>query len=124
MLENTMLTEIAKCVIESAANFIASGRVAAPSVVLEGLWYDVLDGQKPHNDAMSAKPLTVAVVNSWSLEARIAWLMNNFDADGRYAASWNVARRAMAEFHAEFSNELDRLWQERMTKNWRGDNPA
>ncbi|MEY9589794.1 hypothetical protein ABIA06_002085 [Bradyrhizobium yuanmingense] len=119
-----MITETAKCVIESAANFIASGRVAAPSVVLEGLWYHVLDGQKPHDDAMSAEPLTVAVVNSWSLEARIAWLMNNFDADERYASSWNLARRAMNEFPAEFSDELDRLWQKRTTKNWRGDNPA
>ena len=119
-----MPTEIAEAVIESAANFIASGRVTAPPVQLEGLWYDVLGSQKPHNDAISAIPVTVTVLNSLSIEARIAWLMNNFYADERYASSRNLAKNAMNEHDAAFSNELESLWQNRKTKNWRGANPA
>lgn len=115
-----VLTETAKVVVASAADFIVSGRTATPSVMTSGLWYDVLDSQGPYDAAMAEKPITVAVVNGWLPTERIAWMMNTFLADERYASGWNIARRAMAEFPAEFSQELDHLWHERAAKNWRG----
>jgi len=83
------LTETAKAVVASAFTFIASGRPAAPSLAVEGLWYDVLGGQEPYDVAISERPVTVSVVNGWTQEARIGWLLNNFQTDERYAAAWS-----------------------------------
>jgi hypothetical protein len=110
------LTETAKAVVASAFTFIASGRPAAPSLAVEGLWYDVLGGQEPYDVAISERPVTVSLVNGWTQEARIGWMLNNFQTDERYAAAWHIARRAMTEFPVEFARELDRLWEERTTK--------
>ncbi|MET4715942.1 hypothetical protein ABIF63_000045 [Bradyrhizobium japonicum] len=114
------LIEVAKAVVASAADFVTDGRVAPPPVAVEGLWDEVLDSQKQYDAAVSAKPVTIAVVDRWRPAARIAWMMNVFQTDHRYASGWSIARRAMADFPVEFSQALDRLWHERAAKNWRG----
>jgi len=113
-----VLCETAKCVVASAGDFITSGRLPTPPVAIEGRWYDVLDGQAPHDAAISEKSVTAAAVNGWTPEARRAWMLNIFQTDERYASGWNVAQRAMVEFPVEFAWEIERRWQKRATKTW------
>jgi len=113
-----VLRETAKCVVASMGDFITGGRPTPPPVAIEGLWYDVLDGQAPHDLAISKQSMTAAVINGWTQDARIAWILNLFQTDERYASGWNIVRRAMVEFPVEFAWEIERHWQKRATKIW------
>ena len=64
------------------------------------------------------QPITVELLNSWTIDARIAWMMNNFETDERYAHAWNIARRAMMAAPIDFPLEIERRWQKRATKTW------
>jgi hypothetical protein len=113
-----VLRETAKCIVAAAGDFITSGRPPAPPVEVEGLWYEVLDSQAPRDAAISKEHLTTAAANGWTPEARLAWMMNIFQTDERYASGWHVADQVMIEFPAEFAQEIERRWQKRSTKTW------
>ena len=52
------------------------------------------------------------------MEARINWMMNNFETDERYAHAANIAQRAMLAAPIGFPLEIERRWQKRAAKTW------
>jgi hypothetical protein len=77
-----------------------------------------LESQREHDRAIGSTPITVELLNSWVIEARIAWMMSIFEADERYAHAVNIARRAMMAAPIGFPLEIERRWQKRAAKNW------
>ena len=82
MLEYVLL-QTAECIAASAVDFIKAGRTI-PGIRIEGRWDPVLGGQRRYDVAVATTPHTVAFLNSLSLEARTAALLNLFATDPRY----------------------------------------
>jgi hypothetical protein len=115
---NYVVQQTAAAVVASASDFIMEGREALPPVQIEGPYSAVLASQKKREKATGSRPLAVALLNTWPVDARIAWLMNSFDTDERYGHAWSVARTTMFNEPIDLPLEIERLWQKRATKNW------
>jgi hypothetical protein len=115
---NYVIRHTAAAVVASASDFIMGGRGAIPAVPIEGPYSAALVKQQERDKATGSKPLTVALLSTWAVDARIAWLMNNFETDERFAHAWSVARTTMVGEPIDLSLEIERRWQKRATKNW------
>ena len=110
--------QTAAAIVAAASNFIMEGRASTPATQIEGPYASALESQREHDRVIGSTPITVELVNSWTIEARIAWMMNNFETDQRYAHAWNIARKALKEAAIRFPIEIERHWQKRASKAW------
>jgi hypothetical protein len=94
------------------------GRAPTPPIQIEGPFASALESQREHNRAIGSTPILVELLNSWTIEARVAWMMNIFATDERYAHAANIARLAKRVAPIGFPLEIERRWQKRATKNW------
>jgi hypothetical protein len=115
---NYVIREMATAVVAAASDFIKEGRAPTPSTQIEGPYASALESQRRHDRAIGSTPISVELLNSWTIEARIGWMMNNFETDERYAHALNIAQRAMMAAPIGFPLEIERHWQRRATKNW------
>lgn len=115
---NYVLSETAKSVVVAMSYFIAEGRPSTPPVEIEGSFDRVMESQRQHNAAIAQVPVTAEMLNALTLEKRIAWMMNVFTTDERYACAWNIAEKAMNEAPISFPLAIEQVWQKRATKNW------
>ena len=115
---NYVIRETAAAVVAAASDFIIKGRAPTPPTQIEGLYASALDSQREHDRAIGSTPITVELLNSWTIEARIGWMMNNFETDERYAHASNIMRRAKTSAPIGFPVEIERRWQKRVTKTW------
>ena len=115
---NYVIPETAAAVVASASDFIMRGRAPTPPIQIEGPFASALESQREHDRAIGSTPITVELLNSWVIEARIAWMMSIFETDERYAHAVNIARRAMLAAPIGFPLEIERRWQKRATKTW------
>jgi hypothetical protein len=113
-----VLRETAKSVVVAVSDFITRGRPSPPPVEIEGSIGDVMESQRRHNAAVAQIPITAEALNSLTLEERIAWMMNIFTTDERYACAWNIAEKAMKAAPISFPLAIEQAWQKRATKNW------
>lgn len=116
-MSHYFLTQTAKCIVASAVDFIRRGR-PIPGVKIEGLWDAVLGGQQPHDAGIAATPRTVELLNSMSLEARTAVLLNLFQADPQYACARHFTDRTVIQFPITLAVYVESAWRERITKSW------
>ena len=84
----------------------------------KGRLTDVMESQRQHNAAIAQIPVTAEMLNALTLEKRIAWMMNIFTTDERYACAWNIAEKAMKAAPISFPLAIEQVWQKRATKNW------
>lgn len=115
---NYVLRETAKSVVVAMSNFIAEGRPATPPVEIEGSFDGVMERQRQHDAAIGQVPVTAEMLNGLTLEKRIAWMMNIFTTDERYACARNIAEKAMQAAPISFPLAIEQVWQKRATKNW------
>jgi hypothetical protein len=115
---NYVVRETAAAVVAAASDFIIGGRAPTPPTQIEGSYTSALDSQREHDRAISSTPITVELLNSWTIEARTAWLMNIFATDERHAHAANIARLAKRVAPIGFPLEIERRWQKRATKTW------
>jgi len=115
---NYVIPETAAAVVAAASDFIMRGRAPTPPTRIEGPYASALDSQREHDRAIGSTPITVELLNSRTIEARIAWMMNIFATDERYAHAANIARQAMRAAPIGFPLEIERRWQKRATKTW------
>ena len=115
---NYVLRETAKCVVVATSDFIIQGCPATPPVEIEGSFDHVMESQRLHNAAMAEIPVTTEILNALTLEKRIAWMMNIFTTDERYACAWNIAEKAMKVAPISFPLAIEQVWQKRAIKNW------
>ena len=115
---NYVIRETAAAVVAAASDFIIGGRAPTPAIQIEGLYASALESQREHDRAVGSTPIMVELLNSWAIEARIAWMMNNFETDERYVHAANIAQRSMMAAPIGFSLEIERRWQKRAAKNW------
>lgn len=115
---NYVLRETAKCVVVAMSDFITQGRPSTPPVEIEGAVDEVMESQRLHNAAMAEIPVTTEILNAMTLEKRIAWMMNVFTTDKRYACAWNIAEKAIKAAPIAFPLAIEQVWQKRATKNW------
>lgn len=108
----------AEAIVMAASDFIIGGRAPTPATQIEGPYACVLESQQERDRAIGSTPISVELLNSWTIEARIAWMMNIFATDERYAHAANIARQAMRAAPIGFPLEIERRWQKRATKNW------
>jgi hypothetical protein len=108
----------AEAIVMAASDFIIGGRAPTPATQIEGPYVAALASQRQRDRAISSVPITVELLSSWTIEARIAWMMNNFQTDERYAHASNIARKALKEASIRFPLEIERRWQKRAAKNW------
>jgi|SRR5665647_551824 len=110
--------QTADAVVIAASDFIIGGRAPTPATQIEGPYASALESQREHDRAIGSTPIMVGLLNSWTIEARIEWMMNNFETDERYAHAWNIARKALKEASIRFPLEIERRWRKRAAKNW------
>jgi hypothetical protein len=115
---NYVIRETAAAVVAAASDFIIEGRPSTPPAEIEGSIDDVMEGQRQHDAAIAEIPVTAEVLNALTLEKRIAWMMNIFITDKRYACAWSIAEKAMKAAPISFPLAIGRVWQKRATKNW------
>jgi ABC-type transport system involved in cytochrome bd biosynthesis fused ATPase/permease subunit len=115
---NYVIRETAAAVVAAASDFIMEGRAPMPATEIEGPYVAALESQRQHDRAIGSKPITVGLLNSWTIEARIGWMMHNFQTGERYAHAANIAKRAMMVAPIGFPLEIERRWQKRAAKNW------
>jgi hypothetical protein len=115
---NYVVRETADAVVIAASDFIIGGRAPTPPAQIEGSYTFALDSQREHDRAIGSTPITVELLNSWTIETRIGWMLNNFETDERYDHASNVARRAMMAAPIGFPLEIERRWQKRASKAW------
>ena len=115
---NYVIRETAAAVVAAASDFIIGGRASTPAIQIEGPYASALESQREHDRAIGSTPITVELLNSWVIEARIAWMMSIFETDERYAHAVNIARRAMLAAPIGFPLEIERRWQKRAARNW------
>jgi ABC-type transport system involved in cytochrome bd biosynthesis fused ATPase/permease subunit len=113
-----VIRETAAAVVAAASDFIIGGRAPTPATQIEGPYASALESQRERDRAIGSTPITVELLNSWVIEARIVWMMMNFEADERYAHAANIARRAMMAAPIGFPLEIERRWQKRASKTW------
>ena len=115
---NNVIRQTAAAVVAAASDFIKEGCAPTPSTQIEGPYASALKSQRRHDRAIGSTPLTVELLNSWTIEARIGWMLNNFQADERYAHAWTIARKILAAASIRFPLEIERHWQKRASKTW------
>jgi hypothetical protein len=115
---NYVIRETAAAVVAAASDFIIGGRAPTPATQIEGPYASALESQREHDRAIGSTPIAVELLNSWTIEARIGWMMNNFETDERYAHASNIARRALMAAPIGFPLEIERRWQKRASKTW------
>lgn len=115
---NYVLRETAKSVVVAMSDFITQGRTSTPSTEIEGSIDEVMESQRQRNAAIAEIPVTTEMLNALTVEKRIAWMMNIFTTDERYACAWNIAQKAMKAAPISFPLAIERVWQKRATKNW------
>ena len=115
---NYVIRETAAAVVAAASDFIIGGRAPTPPTQIEGSYASALESQREHDRAIGSAPITVELLNSWTIEARIGWMMNNFETEERYAPAGNIARRVMMAAPIGFPLEIERRWQKRASKTW------
>jgi hypothetical protein len=115
---NYEIRHTAAAVVASASDYVMKGRDAIPGVPIEEPYSAALATQIERDKAAGSAPVIVTLLNTWPVNARIAWLMNNFDTDERYAHAWSVARTMMVDEPIDFPLEIEQRWQKRATKNW------
>ena len=111
------LTQTAECIVASAADFIKSGR-PIPGVKIEGPWDAVLAGQRPYDVGIATIPCSVVLLDSLSLEARTAALLNLFETDHRYECAWDFTARTAFHFPITLAVCIESAWRDRITKTW------
>ena len=116
-MSHYFLTQTAECIVASAADFIKGGR-SIPGVKIEGPWDAVLAGQQPYDKATATVPCTVKYLNSLSLEARTAALLNLFQTDPQYECAWHFTERTAFHFPITLAVCIESAWRDRITKNW------
>jgi len=115
---NYVIRQTAAAVVAAASDFIKEGCAPTPSTQIEGPYASALKSQRRHDRAIGSTPISVELLNSWTIEARIGWMLNNFQADERYAHAWDIARKVLAAASIRFPLEIERRWQKRAAKNW------
>lgn len=115
---NYVIRETAAAVVAAASDFIIGGRAPTPATQIEGPYASALESQREHDRAVGSTPITVDLLNSWTIEARIGWMLNNFQVDERYAHAWDIARKVLAAASIRFPLEIERRWQKRASKTW------
>jgi hypothetical protein len=116
-MRNYFLTQTAKCIVASAADFIKSGRTI-PGVKIEGPWDAVLAGQRRYDVGIATIPCSVVLLDSLSLEARTAALLNLFETDQRYECAWDFTARTAFHSPITLAVYIENAWRERTTKSW------
>jgi hypothetical protein len=116
-MSHYFLTQTAKCIVASAADFIKGGR-SIPGVEIEGPWDAVLAGQQPYDSATATVPCTVNYLNSLSLEDRTSLLLNLFETDCRYESAWHFTKRTAFHFPITLAVCVENAWRDRVTKSW------
>lgn len=114
-MSHHVLMQTAKCIAASAVDFIKTGRTI-PGVRIEGPWDPVLGGQRPYDVAISTTPHTVAFLNSLSLEARTAALLNLFATDPRYKCARNFTKQMVFHFPITLALYVEYAWRDRTAK--------
>ena len=112
------IRQTAAAIVAAASDFVLKGRAPIPAVPIEGPYSAALASQIERDRVAGSKPMTVALLNTWPFDARIAWLMNNFETDERFAHAWSVARTTMATEPIDLPLEIERRWQKRAARNW------
>jgi hypothetical protein len=115
---NYVIQQTAAAVVASASDFIMEGRPAIPGVPIEGPYSGALASQAERDKATGSKPTIVTLLNTWPADTRIAWLVNTFETDERYAHAWNFAQTMMVAEPIDLPFEIERRWQKRANKNW------
>jgi len=115
---NYVIRQTAAAVVAAASDFIIGGRAPTPAIQIEGPYTSALESQREHDRAIGSLPVTVELLNSWTIDARINWMLNNFETDERYAHAANIAQRAMLAAPIGFPLEIERRWQKRAAKTW------
>jgi hypothetical protein len=115
---NYVIRQTAAAVVAAASDFIKEGRAMPPSTQIEGPYASALESQRRYDRAIGSTPITVELINSWTIEARIGWMVNNFETDERYNHAANIARRVLMAAPIGFPLEIERRWQKRATKTW------
>lgn len=116
-MSHYFLAQTANCIVASAADFIKSGR-AIPNVEIEGPWDAVLAGQRAYDVATGTLPRTVELLNSASLEARTAALLNLFETDPRYECARHFTERTNFYYPITLAVCIKKAWRDRITKSW------
>ena len=111
-MSHHVLMQTAKCIAASAVDFIKTGRTI-PGVRIEGRWDPVLGGQRPYDVAIATTPHTVAFLNSLSLEARTAALLNLFGTDPRYECARNFTQQMIFHFPITLALYVEYAWRDR-----------
>ena len=114
MLEYFLL-QTAECIAASAVDFIKAGRTI-PGIRIEGRWDSVLGGQRRYDVAVATTPHTVAFLNSLSLEARTAALLNLFATDPRYECAQNFTKQMVFRFPITLALCIENAWRDRTAK--------
>jgi hypothetical protein len=115
---NYAIRETAAAVVAAMSDFITRGRPPTPPTEIEGSIDHVMESQRRHDAAIAQIPATAEALNSLTLEERIAWMMNIFTTDERYACAWNIAEKAIKAAPISFPLAIEHVWQKRATKNW------
>ncbi|MDB5620370.1 hypothetical protein [Tardiphaga sp.] len=113
-----VIRETAAAVVAAASDFIIGGCAPTPAAQIEGSYSSALKSQKEHDRAIGSTPVMVELLNSWTIDTRIGWLISNFETDERYVHASNVVRRAMMAAPIGFPLEIERRWQNRASKTW------
>jgi hypothetical protein len=90
---NYVIRQTAAAVVAAASDFIKEGRAPTPSTQIEGPYASALESQRRYDRAIGSTPISVELLNSWTIEARIGWMLNNFQADERYAHAWGIGAK-------------------------------
>ena len=111
------MTQIAECIVAAAADFVKRGRTI-PGVTIEGRWDEVLTSQRAYDKATATIPQTVELLNSLSLEARTAALLNLFRTDPQYDCARGFTDRAAFHFPITLAVYIEAAWRVRIAKSW------
>jgi hypothetical protein len=116
-MSHYFLTQTAKCIVASAADFIKSGRTI-PGVRIEGRHDAVMAGQRAYDVATATIPHTVELLNSLSLEDRTTLLLNLFQTAPQYECARGFTERTAFHFPITLAVYIENAWRDRITKTW------
>jgi hypothetical protein len=114
-MSHHVLMQTAKCIAASAVDYIKAGRTI-PGIRIERRWDRVLAGQRRYDVAVAATPHTVELLNSMSLEARTAALLNLFATDPRYECARNFTKQMVFRFPITLALYVEYAWRDRTAK--------
>ena len=113
-----VLDQAAKAIVASAVDFVRKGLLPAPDTQIEGRYDVIMRHRDDRAMVMSRMPATVQILNSWTIEGRVAWLLHNFESDERYAHAWNLSRSAMQARPITFALFIESAWRRRADQAW------